>query len=186
VVCAPDLRNTGDLVPEFSRGAARHARPHNSDEDYAWAGFILGRSLLGQRVTDLLAVVRGLRTRADLRSRRVVVAARGSATPVAQFAAALEPAIDTLYLAGGLASYQRIVDSEVYTHPLGNFIPNLLRHTDLPDLARSIAPRRVILAGAVDAAGARLPAAAVRDSYSHAANVEVRDAAVFTATAILE
>src|SRR6185436_4464348 len=102
VVCAPDLRNTGDLTPEFSRGAARHARPHNSDEDYAWSSFILGKPLLGQKVTDLLAVVRGLRTRAELRSRRVLVAARGTTTPVAQFAAALEPAIDTLYLAGGL------------------------------------------------------------------------------------
>src|SRR6185295_17610450 len=58
-VCAPDLRNMGDLTPEFGRGAARHARPHNSDEDYAWAGIILGKPLLGQKVSDLLAVVRG-------------------------------------------------------------------------------------------------------------------------------
>jgi dienelactone hydrolase len=186
VVCAPDLRNTGDLVPEFSRGAAQHARPHNSDEDYAWSGFILGRSLLGQKVTDLLAVIRGLRTRPELRSRRVLVAARGTATPVAQFAAALEPSIETLYLAGGLVSYQRIVDSEAYTHPLGNFVPNILRHTDLPDLARSIAPRRVILAGAVDAAGVKLPAGVVRESYGNPANVEVRESAAFTAAAILE
>jgi dienelactone hydrolase len=185
VVCAPDLRNTGDLTPEFPRGSASYARPHNSDEDYAWSGFILGKPLLGQRVTDLLAVVRGLRTRPDLQSRRLLMAARGASTVVAQFAAALEPSIHTLYLAGGLVSYRRIVDSESYSHPLGNFVPNLLLHADLPDLATAIAPRRMVLAGAVDAAGARLPAADVHAEYGNAANVEVRSEALFTVEAIL-
>src|SRR5262249_7090657 len=137
-VCAPDLRNTGDLTPEFSRGSARYGRSHNSDEDYAWSCFILGKPLLGQRVTDLLAVVRGLRSRPELRSRKVRIAARGTSTLIAQFAAAIEPAIDSLYLAGGLTSYQRIVDSETYSYPLGNFVPNLLQHTDLPGLAKAM------------------------------------------------
>ena len=185
VVCAPDLRNTGDLTPEFGRGAARHARPHNSDEDYAWASFILGGTLVGQKVTDLLAVIRGLRTRADLRSRRLLVAARGTTTVVAQFAAAMEPAIDALYLAGGLASYQRIVESESYTYPFGNFVPNLLRHTDLPDLATAMAPRRLVLAGTVDAGGRKLPAADVRSEYAKAANAEIRADALWNVDAIL-
>lgn len=185
IVCAPDLRNTGDLMPEFSRGSARYARSHNSDEDYAWACFILGKPLLGQRVTDLLAVVRGLRSRADLRSRRVLVAARGVSTVIAQFAAVMEPSIDSLYLAGGLASYQRIADSETYSHPLGNFVPNLLLHTDLPDLAKAIAPRKIVLAGAVDAAGSRLLAADVAAEYRNAPNVQVRLEPQWTVEAIL-
>jgi len=125
-----------------------------------------------------------LRTRPDLGSLRVLVAARGTATIPAQFAAALEPAIDTLYLAGGLVSYQRIVDAESYTYPLGNFVPDVLRHTDLPGLAAAIAPRRVVLAGAVDAAGRKLPVAEVRGEYG-AANVDVRPDAVWSAEAFL-
>ena len=136
-------------------------------------------------MTDLLAVVRGLRTRPDLQSRRLLVAARGASTVVAQFAAALEPSIHTLYLAGGLVSYRRIVDSESYSYPLGNFVPNLLLHADLPDLASAIAPRRMVLAGAVDAAGVRLPAADVHAEYRNAANVEVRSEALFTVESIL-
>jgi len=129
--------------------------------------------------------VRGLRTRADLQSRRVLVAARGVSTQIAQFAAALEPSIATLYLSGGLVSYQKAVDSETYTHPFGNFAPNLLRHTDLPDLAKAIAPRRVVLAGAVDASGAAIAVAEVREAYRDAPNVEVRPEALFTVEAIL-
>ena len=97
--------------------------------------------------------------------------------------ASIEPAIETLYLAGGLASYQRIVDSEQYTYPLGNFVPNVLRHTDLPALAAAMAPRRVVLAGAVDAAGRKLSVADVRGEYG-GANVEVRPDAVWNAEAI--
>lgn len=183
VVCAPDLRNTGDLIPEFGRGSAHYTRPHNSDEDYAWSSFILGKPLLGQRVTDLLAVIAGLRTRPDIRSRRVVVAARGASTVVAQFAAAMEPSIQKLYLAGGLASYQRLVDSEQYKYPFGSFVPNLLLHTDLPEMAAAMAPRGIVVAGAVGATGANLPVNEVE--YRSASNVEIRPNPDWTADAIL-
>ena len=173
VVCAPDLRGIGDMTPEFSRGAARHARPHNSEEDYAWSALILGKPLAGQRVTDILSIVRGLRSRPEFARRRVILAARGVLTVPALFAAALEPAIDSLYLADGLISFRSIVETEVYKYPFGNFVPNLLAHTDLPELTASLAPRRVTLAGAVDGAGNRLAVEAVRAEFSSASNIRV-------------
>src|SRR5262249_22040492 len=84
VACAPDLRGLGDATPEYGRGAARHGRDHNSEEHYSWSSLILGKPLLGQRVTDLLAVIRGLRARPDLKARRLIIAARGTATVPAQ------------------------------------------------------------------------------------------------------
>ena len=157
VVCAPDLRGIGDMTPEFGRGAARHARPHNSEEDYAWSALILGKPLAGQRVTDILSIVRGLRARTEFARRRVLIAARGVLTVPALFAAALEPAIDGLYLADGLISFRSIVETEVYKYPFGNFVPNLLAHTDLPRVDR------VSVAAAGDARGSggrcRQPAA---------------------------
>jgi hypothetical protein len=161
------------MTPEFSRGAARHARPHNSEEDYAWSSLILGKPLAGQRVTDILSIVRGLLTRPDVARRPVILAARGVLTVPAQFAAALERAIGGLYLAEGLISFRSIVETEVYNYPLGNFVPNLLAHTDLPELAVSIAPRRVTLAGAIDGAGNRMTPEAVRAEFSSMANIRV-------------
>src|SRR5262249_32897906 len=130
VVCAPDLRGIGDMTPEFSRGAARHARPHNSEEDYAWSAQIFGRPLAGQRVSDILAIVGGLRSRPEFARRRIIIAARGTLTVPAQFAAALEPTIDTLYLCDALISFGSIVETEVYKYPFGNFVMNLLAHID--------------------------------------------------------
>ncbi len=172
VVCAPDLRGIGDLTPEFSRGAARHARPHISAEHWAWSALILGKPLAGQRVTDILAIVRGLGARAEWKGRRIVVAARGFLTVPALMAAALEPAIGGLYLAGGLISFRDVIDTEKYVCPMGNFVPDLLKHTDLPELVTGLAPRRVVLAGAVNAAGARMEAPEVLRIHSNSPHVE--------------
>ena len=61
-VCVADLRGIGDLAPEVGRGAAEFARSHSGEEDYSWGSMILGKPLLGQRVTDILALAAALRT----------------------------------------------------------------------------------------------------------------------------
>ena len=114
-----------------------------------------------------------------------MLAARGFPTVPALFAAALEPEIDRLYLAGGLVSFQSIVDTEDYDHPFGNFVPNLLLHTDLPELAASLAPRRVVIAGAVDGAGKTMAPEDVRKQYADASHVEVLPDALWSPASIL-
>lgn len=184
-VCAPDLRGIGDLTPEFGRHAARNAREHANDEMWSWSSLVFGKPLAGQRVADLLAVVQALRARPDLHGKRLFIAARGFPSVPALFAAALEPQIDGLYLAGGLVSFQSIVDTEDYNHPFSNFVPNLLLHTDLPELAASMAPRRVVLAGAVDGAAKTVAAEDVRRQYADAANVTILPDARWDAASIL-
>ena len=139
-VIAPDLRGIGDLRPEYPRHAAGHARSHQEEEAYAWASMMLGKPLLGQRVTDLIAVVRSIQGRGPIR-----VAATGAMTVPAIFAAALEPAIQILHLSGGVESFRSLLATEEFRHPFANFVNDVLRHADLPQLIASIAPRRVIL-----------------------------------------
>jgi len=153
VVCAVDVRGIGDLRPEFSPGAPGYERPHQSEEDYAWSSLILGRTLISQRVTDVLAATRGLGSLAGLSGRKVAIAALGSMTIPALLAGAVDRTIDRVYLAGGLSSYRNIIETESYRHSLADFIPGILVHTDLPEIAAAFAPRRVVIAGAVNAAG---------------------------------
>jgi len=179
-VCAPDLRGTGDLRPEYPRGAPGHASYHQKEENYAWSSLILGKPLLGQRVTDLLAVVAALGAHPAARGRRLTVAARGTMTVPALFAAALDERVDEVYLAGGLVSYRNLVETENYNYPFANFLPRVLYHTDLPQLAASMAPRRVRMAGAVDAAGKTMELEAVRRIYARAPNVRLTPRAEWT------
>jgi cephalosporin-C deacetylase-like acetyl esterase len=150
-VCAADVRGIGDLQPGFSSGAASYTREHQNEENYAWASLILGNSLLGQRVTDIVAMVQALAS-AYARA-EIVLAARDRMTVPALCAAALEPRVARVYLARHLASWRSVAESEQYSHPLANFAPDILRHTDLPQIAHSIAPRPVTVAGTVGADG---------------------------------
>ena len=93
------------------------------------------------------------------------VAASGRLTAPALFAAALDSSIADVYLNGSLISYRSIVETEAYETPFANFVPGILLHTDLPEIAASLAPRRMRLAGTVNAAGETLDVAAVRAVY---------------------
>jgi cephalosporin-C deacetylase-like acetyl esterase len=185
-VCAADVRGVGDLSPEFSRGAPRYQRWHQQEENYAWSSLIFGRSLVGQRVTDLLAVVTALRAHEAVGQRRLVVAARGKMTVPALFAAVVDPEINSVYLAEGLVSYRSIVETEEYDYPFANFLPKVLLHTDLPQMAAAIAPRRVRLAGTVNAGGRKIDPARVRKIYAQAGNVEVLPEAQWDVGSLLQ
>jgi dienelactone hydrolase len=172
-VCLPDLRGIGDLRPEFPRGAPGHGRFHQEEEAFAWASMMLGKSLLGQRVTDILALAQALRSHPAAKDRRFVIAARETMTVPALFTAAVDAGIESLYLSGGLVSFRSIVETESYTHPLANFLPGLLEHMDLPAVAASVAPRAITFAGGVNGAGEGMDSSALRRVYQHASNVRI-------------
>jgi hypothetical protein len=141
----------GDSRPEAGRGNPAYTIPHDVDEEFAWASLILGNPLLAQRISDILALVRALKNQPGNRNGTVALAARGHLTVPALFAFAASSEIDALYLAGGLVSFQNLLETEIYHHPLANFSWDLVRSVDLPSLAAQSAPRRICLAGAVDA-----------------------------------
>jgi len=168
VVCASDVRGVGALLPEFSPGYSIYAGWHRQEENYAWGSLILGKPLVGQQVTDILALVAALRKHPATAGSPIRIAAAGKLTVPALFAAALDPGIQGLYLSGGLVSFRDVVDSEMYDHPFANFVPGFLQHTDLPEVMASIAPRRVTLAGTVNAKGKTMEVESARQIYAGA------------------
>ena len=134
-VCAIDVRGLGDMWPEVGRGNPFYTRPHNEEEAYAWASLMLGRPLLGQRATDILAVAEAMR------GKRTVLIASGHTVVPALCATALDAKIDLLYTAGGLRSWASLLDGEDYTEPFANFVPGILERTDLPQIRTSLGGR---------------------------------------------
>ena len=181
VVCAPDVRGIGDLRPEYSAGAPDYVGPRENEENYAWASLMLGRSLLAQRVTDLLAVIEALS--AGELGGTPLLAARGQLTIPALCAAFLAPKIAGIYLAEHLVSWRGLVETEMYHHPFANFVPNVLRSTDLPEIAAAIEPRKITLAGILDGASQPVPALEARRVYS-GSNIEVREQAAWDTDAL--
>lgn len=151
-VCAADVRGIGHMAPEFSGGAANHARSHNSEQHYAWASLILGEPLAAQRVSDIQALVGFLQRHTGIAA--VHLAARNILTSPALFATALDRRIAGLLLSGAIPCFRDVLEatefpgSGYFTPPqqmgqdlFGGFLPNLLTRTDLPEIAATIAPR---------------------------------------------
>jgi hypothetical protein len=136
-VCAFDVRGLGDLWPEVGRGNPFYTRAHAEEESYAWASLVLGRSLLSQRVTDILAMAAAMRGRA----KRLVLAASGHTAVPALIAASKSPEIDLVYTVGALRSWASLVEREEYSQPFANFVPGVLQHIDLPEIRQQLGTR---------------------------------------------
>jgi dienelactone hydrolase len=188
IICTAAVRGVGVLAPEFGPGAADYESWHQDEENYAWGSLVQGKPLVGQRVTDILALIAALRKHPAISARQIYIAALGKLTVPALFAAALEPAIENLYLAGGLASFQNLIETEIPRYPFANYVPDLLNHTDLPEIVASIAPRRIVLAGTSDGQGGVLEPSAIRvlyDAAVKAGNLSVLAEADWSAKALL-
>jgi hypothetical protein len=168
MVCAADVRGIGDTHPEVGRGNPGYTIPHDIEEEFAWCSLILGNPLLAQRITDILALTRAVKNNSRSPSVPIALAARGRLTISALFAFTATQEIGSLYLTGGLASYQNLLETEVYRQPLANFAWDLFRATDLPLLAAQSAPRPIHLAGAVDGANNEVSLAELRRIYPSA------------------
>jgi hypothetical protein len=164
IVCVPDLRGIGDLQPEYSPGAPGYANTHQHEEAYAWASLIFGRPLLGQRVEDLLAVIEALCEHfAETRLR--LVAAQGPLTVPALCAAALDTRVTALFLFRHLVSWRSIAEQETYAVPFANFVPGVLNETDLPEIAATLNPRKLILGECITATNERISAQRTTEFY---------------------
>src|SRR5262249_7178531 len=106
-----ELRGYGETTPDGKS-------PFGPDDDEAFMGFHLNRSLLGQRVQDVLAVTGS--------KENVHLAASGGAVPVALHAAALEARISEVTLEGGLLSWSLVVKTPVTRNQLANVVPGAL------------------------------------------------------------
>jgi hypothetical protein len=174
-ICAADLRAVGDLMPEVGRGAPRYTLPHATERDYAWGSLILGNCLAGQRTVDIISIARALQPM------KVTVAALGKMAVPAMFAASMEPLVERLYVAGGLASFAHLLDVEEYSQPLANFVPRILLHTDLPEIGAGLGGR-LMVGGAVDGKGQAIGGAESRKLYPSA---KIFDDAAWTVDRLL-
>jgi len=136
-----DPRGVGKLrVPVEVKGHDYADPLVGVEENLAYNAFLVGQSLLGMRVADVLAAVRK-------QSGRVILCGRRDAALVACFAAAVEPAVSRVALEEMRTSYLPLFDEAGVAINAASVLPGLLRDFgDLPEVLAVIAPRPVLLA----------------------------------------
>ena len=118
------------------------------EENIAYDAFLVGKSLLGMRVSDVLVAARKIRD--ERRAPRVVLCARRDAALVACFTAAVEPAIDLVALEEMILSFRPLFGAVGTPINAADIVPGLFqRYGDIAQVLAEIAPRRVLLAAGV-------------------------------------
>ena len=132
-----DPRGIGE-VRDKSCGRDGFLEPYGSDFLYASTEIMLGRSLLGRRVHDVLRCLDFLQAAGAPVGRLV---GRGIGSLTAVFAALLHPSRPEVRLLDYLPSFEDLVQDDLPRWPLSSLLPGGLRDFDLPDLYRVLGDR---------------------------------------------
>ena len=139
----------------------------------AMRAILIGKTMPGMRVQDLLAIYDYVSSRPEL-GEHVIVVGRRNLGVVALYAAALEPKISRVVLDQTLLSYMEIVRAKQYPETVSDLIvPGALLDFDLPDLADLAGAGRVVLANPLSAAGTPVSLAAATAAFGKNARVVV-------------
>ena len=148
-VLSPDLLGQGEVgPPDFVGGVVFEGISYNP-----WiASMYVGKSIPGIRTGDVVRLARLLQK--EIRIGEIYGFARREMSPVMLHAAAFEPAISRIALIEPFSSYMSIVTSKFYRPEFVNSaVPGALKAYDLADLAASLAPKKLLMAGVTDGNG---------------------------------
>ena len=145
-VLAPDIIGIGEMGPGVFKGDA----DIDSISYNLWfTSTLIGRSIVGIRAGDVVRLTRLLKKNFELSE--VYALARKEMAPVLLHAAAFEPDIKRIALIEPYSSYQSIVMNRFYNPKfVYSIVPGALNAYDLPDLAASLAPRKLLMANITD------------------------------------
>jgi dienelactone hydrolase len=105
----------------------------------AGAALLLGQTMIGWRVYDVMRAIDWIETRKELDARRVGCMGISGGGTVTTFAAAIEPRIRAAMISGYLNTFRDSVMS--LSHCIDNYVPGILNWAEMYDVAGLIAPR---------------------------------------------
>jgi dienelactone hydrolase len=108
-------------------------------EPIAGGALMLGQTVIGWRVWDIMRAIDYVATRSDLDASRVGCMGISGGGTATLFAAALEPRIKVAMVSGYLNTFRDSVGS--LAHCVDNYVPGILNWAEMYDIAGLIAPR---------------------------------------------
>ena len=148
-VLAPDLIGIGETGPGIFQGDAYiEGESHN----LWYASIVIGRSIVGIRTSDVVKLAKVLKDRSSVKE--IFGVALKELSPVMLHAAAFDNTISRIALIEPYSSYRSLVMSRFYKSSfISGVVPGALKEYDLPALAGTLAPRKLLIAGATDGKG---------------------------------
>lgn len=143
IVFAVDVRGFGETTDNPAKNEGKHK---NNEHRNAVISLYAGKTLIGQRVTDIMKSLDVLLARGDVDTSKINIVGIGRGGPVVMHAAALEEKFKTTTIRLSDSSWVKIVGSPNATNKMTHLVPGALKYYDLPDIVASISPRPVYYA----------------------------------------
>ena len=105
----------------------------------AGAALMLGESMVGWRVWDVIRSIDWLASLSDVDSTRIGLMGISGGGTVASYAAALDDRVSMTMLSGSFCTFRDSIFS--VAHCIDNYVPGILNYFEVSDLAALIAPR---------------------------------------------
>jgi hypothetical protein len=161
-VLIPDLIGTGETGPGQWAGGNyfEHFKMEGLAIDMFYGSLLIGRSVVGLRAGDVVKLVHLLKRSGA--SEIGAIAVR-ELSPVLLHAAAFEPDINRVALLEPYISYHSLTSHQYYNLDfVEGGVPSALTAYDLPDLAASLAPRKLVMANITNGKGDVEPQEAIK------------------------
>ena len=166
VVLGIDARGWGQTTAVSDRGGSDWPR-YFGDFHSAMTALLNGETLVGMRALDVSRGIDLLAARAEVDPARIYGFGIGNGAVPMLHAAAFDRRLARVALERMLVSYESVVRQKIHNGGLfENVVRGALRHYDLPDLVKMIAPRPVWIVDALDPVGKPVAADAVSRLYA--------------------
>lgn len=133
----------------------------------AGSALLLGQTMIGWRVWDVMRTVDWIATRPELDAKRIGCMGISGGGTCTQFSAALDTRIQAAFISGYLNTFRDSIMS--VSHCIDNYVPGILNYAENYDVAGLIAPRPLFSEG-----GDRdpiFPVHATRESFARVKRV---------------
>ena len=118
---------------------ARQGLSQKACEPAAGGALLVGQTMIGWRVWDVMRTLDYIATRSELDSSRVACMGISGGGTATLFSTALEPRIRAAFVSGYLNTFRDSIGS--LAHCIDNYVPGILNWAEMHDVAGLIAPR---------------------------------------------
>ncbi len=167
MVFAPVLRALGERNEPNAAFRVGEGAWEKSCEMVANVSLLLGRTLLGQRVWDVMRTVDYIRSRTEPMIGDIGCVGLSGGASVTLYTAALDDRLSVVVAGSAFCTYRASIMDIV--HCPDNYVPGILRYAEMSDIAGLIAPRPLLVeSGTKDEI---FPIAGVRQAYAELSRV---------------
>jgi dienelactone hydrolase len=115
----------------------------SSCQPVAGTALLLGQTMIGWRVYDVMRTIDWMATRSEFDSKRIGCMGISGGGTCTLFSAALEPRIRVALISGYLNTFRDSIGS--ISHCIDNYVPGILNWAEMYDIAGLIAPRPLFI-----------------------------------------